>query len=78
MIQSANKDGKGLLSTDNGHARTEIRDGTQRVRLDATPLQKENGENAGENGMDGESSNSSGQGNPSEQSNPSKQGGETP
>jgi hypothetical protein len=50
LIQSSNKDGKGFLSTNNGHARTEIRDGTQRIRFDATPKQKENGENSGENG----------------------------
>jgi transglutaminase-like putative cysteine protease len=52
LVQSASKDGKAHLSTNNGHARTEIRDGNQRIRFDATPKQKENGENAGENGED--------------------------
>jgi transglutaminase-like putative cysteine protease len=50
LIQSASKSGKGYLSNNNGHARTEIRDGTQRIRLDATPIEKENGEKSGENG----------------------------
>jgi transglutaminase-like putative cysteine protease len=50
LIQSASKEGKGYLSNNNGHARTEIWNGTERIRLDATPIEKENGEKSGENG----------------------------
>lgn len=54
MIQAPAKDGKAHLSNNNGHARTEIRDGTQRQRLDATPTTKENGEPSNESMEDQE------------------------
>jgi len=63
MVQSVAKDGKAHLSNNNWHARTEIRDGTQRQRLDATPTVKENGEASNENMEDKEQPNQSADGN---------------
>ena len=40
---------RGYLTRNNRHARTEIRDGTQRIKLDATPVQTDNGPNANQN-----------------------------
>lgn len=52
MVQSVAKDGKAHLTSNNGHARTEIWNGAQRVRLDATPTTKENGEPSNQNKED--------------------------
>ncbi|MBP7847945.1 transglutaminase domain-containing protein [Patescibacteria group bacterium] len=49
MIQSVSKDGKAHLSSNNGHAWSEIRDGSKRIRFDATPTNKENGESSEQN-----------------------------
>ncbi len=49
MVQSVSKDGKAHLTRNNGHAWTEIRDGKQRLRLDATPTEKENGDSSEQN-----------------------------
>ena len=63
MVQSASKgldpskkEQKALLSKDNGHARSEIydTDKKQRVRVDATPTIKEDGEKSNENGQEQE------------------------
>ncbi|MEI7478439.1 MAG: hypothetical protein WCJ81_08460 [bacterium] len=49
MVQSVAKDGKAHLSSNNGHARTEVRDANKRIRLDATPTKKENGDSSEQN-----------------------------
>lgn len=49
MIQSLDKDGKWLLSSNNGHAWSEIWDGQKWVRFDATPTKKEDGEDSEQN-----------------------------
>jgi hypothetical protein len=56
MVQSVSGDGKAHLSSNNGHAWTEIRDGTQRQRLDATPTTKENNEPSNQNMEENEES----------------------
>lgn len=53
MIQSVSKDGKAHLNSNNGHAWSEIWDGAKRVRFDATPIDKENGDSSEQN-MDNE------------------------
>jgi hypothetical protein len=63
MVQSLSKDGKAHLSNNNGHARTEIRDGTTWQRLDATPTTKENEEASNQNMDDSQSSNQSAESN---------------
>ena len=54
MVQSVSKEKKALLSSNNGHARSEIRDETkkERVRIDATPTIKEDGEKSHENAQE--------------------------
>ena len=54
MIQSVNKDWKACITKNDGHAWSEIWDDntSQRVRVDATPTQKEDWENSNENGQE--------------------------
>jgi len=51
MVQSVNKDWKACLSKNDWHARSEIRDDSiwERIRIDATPTEKEDGEDSNEN-----------------------------
>ncbi len=51
MVQSVGKNGKSHLSSNNGHAWAEIwdQDTQERTRFDATPTQKENGEESNQN-----------------------------
>ena len=54
MIQSVNKDWKACITKNDGHAWSEIWDNStsQRVRVDATPTQKEDWESSNENGQE--------------------------
>ncbi len=63
MIQSVSNDGKSHLNSNNGHAWTEIRDGSQRVRIDATPTTKENEEPSNQNMEDQDQDQQSAEGN---------------
>lgn len=51
MVQSVNKDWKACLSKNDWHARSEIRDDSiwEWIRVDATPTEKEDGEDSNEN-----------------------------
>lgn len=54
MIQSVSKEGKAHLTSNNGHARSEIRDEVtkQWIRFDATPTVKEDGDKSNENAQE--------------------------
>lgn len=54
MVQSVSKDKKAHLTKNQGHARSEVRDEEHkiRVRFDATPTVKEDGEKSKENGQE--------------------------
>lgn len=54
MVQSVSKDKKAHLNKNQGHARSEVRDEAiqQRIRFDATPTVKEDGEKSDENAQE--------------------------
>ena len=54
MVQNVAKNGKSFLGSNNGHVWAEVRDEDtlQRIRIDATPTIKEDGEKSKENGQE--------------------------